>query len=223
MNKFLVLASLLAFTGFANAACATNAAADPNNASGCLCNAGYYGTDASASTGSCSPCSGNTSSTPGTTNTGVGINVGACNICVAGYYVSAIANTASSGTAATCSQCTGYATPSPQLKTASSNVGACNGCMLGYYYAAAAASASVTPTCTQCPQYSSTTTIQTSAGFCTCFDTNANSLSSTVSTCACKSGYKGTPAQTANAASTCTSNAVILSIFAALLSFVFII
>ncbi|EAR91300.1 transmembrane protein, putative (macronuclear) [Tetrahymena thermophila SB210] len=175
MNKLLLLTIFLGIVGYCTALdCATGASTQDNIT--CYCAHGYYGTDASKGQ-TCQRCPDNSTSTSGSANTGPGINIGACNQCVNGYYVTAVANTASSGTAVQCQQC---------------------------------------------PANSTTSSAMSTVGFCTCYDPNAAPLSSSVTTCACKSGYKGTPTTTAGSASTCVANSVILSIFAALLSLVFL-
>ncbi|EAR91301.1 transmembrane protein, putative (macronuclear) [Tetrahymena thermophila SB210] len=176
MNKLLLLAIFLGLAGFCTATitCGTNAISP--DGTNCYCQHGFYGTDASQGQ-TCQLCPNNTTTTSGTTNTGPSINVGACNQCISGFYVTAVANAASPGTAVQCQQC---------------------------------------------PANSNTSSAMTALGFCTCYDPNAAPLSSSVITCTCKSGYKGTPTTTAGSPSTCVANSVILSIFAALLSLVFL-
>ncbi|EAR91304.1 immobilization antigen (macronuclear) [Tetrahymena thermophila SB210] len=237
MSKFLVLATLLALTGFSHATvtCGQGAIIDPGDNTKCFCPQGFYGDPLKY----CQSCPGNSFS-HFTVNS---INVQDCNICKDGYYVQ---EAATDKTAAICTKCSGFTTPKEQTPTSSSNESVCNACMDGYYYLAGPINNSLVPTCVQCPPYSGVQGIlQSTPGFCTCYDSGANALSSTVTSCTCKSG-QGTPIQTPGSTSTCiptttsnssstasnasngsnaqtASNAVILSTFTALLSFVFII
>ncbi|KAL4510267.1 hypothetical protein ABPG72_008157 [Tetrahymena utriculariae] len=100
MNKQAIIIAFIVFAAYANAQCASNA---QGNAGSCMCNQGYYGTDAENG-GSCNQCPDGTStdapslSVGGNTNASAEISV--CNQCQANFYMTDAAAAASINNAA---------------------------------------------------------------------------------------------------------------------------
>ncbi|EAS02516.1 immobilization antigen (macronuclear) [Tetrahymena thermophila SB210] len=206
-------------TAVTDCACnSTNSVAIAASTDTCKCAANYYG-DATIS-GGCVACpTGSAASTPGQTAiTGCTCaDAKAATLAAGDTTCKCRAGTYGTGvTSGSCSDCT-----SNTWSTAGATAAAgCNSCAANYYQS----SASGAPlTCGACPTDSkSAAGSKTDISACTCNDTNANTLSSSANTCTCKTGYTGS----ASAASPCkanSTNAVVLSIFGALLSLVVLI
>ncbi|EAR98925.1 immobilization antigen (macronuclear) [Tetrahymena thermophila SB210] len=134
---------LLRIQSFVTAQCTINAsiAQSQLGATICLCNQGFYGTDASQSTGSCTQCPfGSSTATPSNQsggNTSSNVDVSVCNICQINYYMasSAVSNSPNS-LSAVCTIC-----PSGTGNNGVSQVGdqsQCNLCLANYYMTSSA-------------------------------------------------------------------------------------
>ncbi|EAS01132.1 immobilization antigen (macronuclear) [Tetrahymena thermophila SB210] len=155
MNKQLVILSLLLIASFTTAQgqqqqpppkCAQNASPQQGN---CICNPGYWGTNANQG-GSCTQCASNTWSAPGTTNTGPSVTaVSACQACALGYYVTVQGSSSSSSP--TCTPCGTNSSPAqPQAGSSVQKVSSCNSCMPGYYMTSVANAAVGSEAAAQC-------------------------------------------------------------------------
>ncbi|EAR87155.1 immobilization antigen (macronuclear) [Tetrahymena thermophila SB210] len=190
MNKYLVLLVLLAFARQANAVCAANASGVIGS---CLCNQGYYGSNAENG-GSCTQCpAGSTTAAPsiangGNTNSSVDVSV--CNLCQLNYYMTTAAAAANGGTpasGASCSQCTGGSGNTVNQSSAG-DASQCNTCKANYYMTAVASGSSAA-TCSACTNGSGNTGVN-SAG-------NASQCN------ICKPNYYMSTAASGTSAATC--------------------
>lgn len=127
MNKYLTLLALLACATVANAACAANASGADGS---CVCNVGYWGTNAEAA-GTCNQCGTNsTTNTPAKAaggNTDAGATAVVCDRCPSGFYMTALA---SGSTAAACTACPTNST-NDAITTAVADAGSCTKCKAG--------------------------------------------------------------------------------------------
>ncbi|KAL4510266.1 hypothetical protein ABPG72_008156 [Tetrahymena utriculariae] len=157
MKKSLLFIAFILFSAYVNAQCASNA---QGNQGSCMCNQGYYGTDAENG-GSCNQCPDGTStdapslSAGGNTNASADISV--CNQCQANFYMTAAAAAASINNAASAAQCSNCPTGTGNNGVQNQgDVSQCNICQANYYQTAAAVAASYGVTaaavsCQQCP------------------------------------------------------------------------
>ncbi|KAL4481037.1 hypothetical protein ABPG72_001106 [Tetrahymena utriculariae] len=157
MNKQTIIIAFIVFAAYANAQCTSNA---QGNIGSCMCNQGYYGTNAENG-GSCNQCPDGTStaapslSTGGNTNASADLSV--CNQCQANYYMTAAAAAASNGNDASAAQCSNCPTGTGNSGVSSQgDVSQCNICQANYYQTAAAVAASngvtaAAVTCQNCP------------------------------------------------------------------------
>ncbi|EAR94936.1 transmembrane protein, putative (macronuclear) [Tetrahymena thermophila SB210] len=160
-NKHIIFALIMAaFAVQANAQCASNASGSPGS---CLCNQGYYGTNAE-SNGTCNQCpTGTTTAAPssasgGNTNSGTTIIV--CSLCDVNYYMTKAAGATqgyqNTPAAALCNACP----PGTGNSGASSagDVSQCTICLPNYYMTALPVAANpgsginaAAATCILCP------------------------------------------------------------------------
>ncbi|KAL4472556.1 hypothetical protein ABPG74_018505 [Tetrahymena malaccensis] len=214
MNKQLIVGLFLLASMLVQAqTCTDNATVISGK---CTCNAGFYGTSADAGQ-QCYKCPSNSNSSTDS-NTGISVNVSACNTCLPGYFLGGKAKTDAPQQAATCSTCGTGATTSTVGQVLQTVVN-CNACLPGYYMQTLQ-TGNNPAICAQCPP-NSTSTQTTSIGFCQCYDSLAAPLSAQVSTCKCKDGYSGNVATQQGGASGCkiSSNSLILTVSAVLLAF----
>ncbi|EAS00145.1 immobilization antigen (macronuclear) [Tetrahymena thermophila SB210] len=124
-----------------------------------------------------------------------------CNLCLPGYWVSSAF--AQGGPAIRCTACPPGLTNSASATGATGlqTIASCDTCPIGFYVTAIAQSGGPV-SCAPCPPNSSSPPSK-NLGFCTCFDTNAPALSSSVTSCACKTNYFGSVATAPLAASGC--------------------
>ncbi|KAL4481038.1 hypothetical protein ABPG72_001107 [Tetrahymena utriculariae] len=157
MNKSTLFIAFTLLAAYANAQCASNA---QGNVGSCMCNQGYYGTNAENG-GTCNQCpTGSTTDAPslsagGNTNSSADISV--CNQCQANFYMTAAATAASNGNAASSAQCSNCPTGTGNNGVQNQgDVSQCNICQANYYQSAAAVAASnevaaAAVTCQNCP------------------------------------------------------------------------
>ncbi|KAL4481033.1 hypothetical protein ABPG72_001102 [Tetrahymena utriculariae] len=192
MKKYIILLVILAFARQANAICAANASGVIGS---CLCNKGYYGTNAENG-GSCTQCpAGSTTATPSTANggnTNANVDVSVCSLCQLNYYMTAAAaavNGQTPASGASCTACTGGSGNTTNQSTVG-DAGQCNTCQANYYMTAAV-NGNAAATCSACTGGSGNTGVS-SAG-------NASQCN------ICKPNYYMSAAASGSSAATCVS------------------
>ncbi|EAS05944.1 immobilization antigen (macronuclear) [Tetrahymena thermophila SB210] len=122
-----------------------------------------------------------------------------CNVCLPGYYMTGYPQP---NQPAQCTPCPSNSTN--RGVNIIGDVSQCDYCKDNFYLTATAQPGKnpQSAQCSPCPanSYSSASNTQ---GFCTCFDSNANPLSGSQTSCACQSGYAGTVATSKSVPSGC--------------------
>ncbi|KAL4489855.1 hypothetical protein ABPG72_022495 [Tetrahymena utriculariae] len=160
-----------------------------------ICTKNYYmtalpvaanaGQNIVAAAATCVFCPDGSSNANGATSVG---NVSQCNTCLPNFYM----QTAATGSKQAICQSCPIGSGNASGPTAVSDLSVCNICIKNYYMTATA-STGVAAKCSPCPANStnSGSTSISSISSCTCFDSNAVPLSSTITNCQCQNGYFG--------------------------------